>query len=607
MNDDDDFYTRYSPTDQPGTDLADEEAVDDVARSDDSPAPVGVRSDWNFDPEETSIVNAEFVRAEVRAPDELPREDTASQHADNGVGHHAESDIHAADHQSAYSPGGHEVSGAADTSVEPPPQDGGVPESTGNRPQPEPSLWTATPTPSSSAPPSPETYGWAVSPPTPPGPNRLHTNGNAGRHRPISGDDHLNTQSPPTLPPPPSFDGRMTPLPPGSPLRSGDVFHGPAQGPAPASWGAHPNQGHHYGAPPPHFGEPWPSRPAAPPRYRPPRQQPRLDDVAHTGASVGSARATIREAELVRARKPEPQRGWRRVLRQTTRINLGPSPAERKWNDLQRRINTNLRGSYLVAVMGEKGGVSKTTVTVGLGAALAHYRDDKVVAIDGNPAKGNLADRINEPSTGSWKTLVTDQHLQAYSDFRAHLGRDETSGLEVLGTDTSGGNIVTGADLTVAWQLLQRQYPVGLIDCGNQLRDDVVQAVLNMVQGVVIVSTTRLDGARGAESTINFLLQHGYPHLAASAVVIISNITKQPANKAVRHLHEDFERTVRAVHAIPYDPHLHEAAAVDRKRLKPATRRAFIEAAASVADGFAGAADHDNGALGRPGPTEWRR
>lgn len=325
----------------------------------------------------------------------------------------------------------------------------------------------------------------------------------------------------------------------------------------------------------------------------------------HGGASVGPMRAQIRQADLVRPYKPEPETGWRKVFRRLTRINLGPSPSERAWKDLERRIGVNLRGTYLIAVMQQKGGVSKTTATVGIGAALARYRHDKVVAIDGNPASGNLTKRIDEPSTGTWRGLTTDDNLHAYSDFRFHLGNDSSSGLEVLAGDP-GDDVITGEKLTEAWRRLQRQYPVGIIDCGTQLRDDVTAAILAMADAVVVVSTTRLDGAQGAEETLNWLIEHGYPHLVRSAVMVISNVSRVEASAAVRDLHEDFERVVRAVHDVPYDSHLHDAGAINFDRLNPATRRAYIEVAASLVDGFAGAADRDPGALGQPGSGERR-
>jgi MinD-like ATPase involved in chromosome partitioning or flagellar assembly len=305
-------------------------------------------------------------------------------------------------------------------------------------------------------------------------------------------------------------------------------------------------------------------------------------------------RAQVREAGLVRPYKPAPQTGWRKRLHQVTRINLGAGPAEREWIELKRRLSVNLRGTYLVAVLQQKGGVSKTTATVGIGAALARYRSDKVVAIDGNPASGNLAQRIDEPNTGTWRSIVADQELHSYSAFRHHLGMDSSSGLEVMAGDP-GDEVLRGSDLLTAWRKLARQYPIGLIDCGNQLRDDITAAVLNAADAVVVVSTTRYDGATGAQDTLNWLIQHGYPHLVRSAVMVISNVNKVNATKAVRSLREEFERVVRAVHDIPYDPHLSEATAIDFDRLQPATRRAFIETAASIADGFAAAADKDHG------------
>ena len=312
--------------------------------------------------------------------------------------------------------------------------------------------------------------------------------------------------------------------------------------------------------------------------------------------SVGPLRASIREADLVKPYRGVPETGWRRALHRTTGINLGPSPADREWDNLRRRVSRNLRGDYLVAVVQQKGGVAKTTVSVGVGSALARYRDEKVVAIDANPASGNLAKRIEEPSAGTWRGLISDERLQSYSDFRHYLGKSSSSGLEVLGSDL-GDEMLSGAQLTELWSRLQRHYPIGLVDCGNQMRDDVMAAVLGAVDAVVVVSTTRLDGADGAAETLNWLVDHGYPHLVRSAVIVISDVFKVTESSSVRKLHEQFEKAVRTVHYVPFDPHLSDATAIDFDRLKPRSRRAFIEAAASLVDGFAAAADKDQALL----------
>lgn len=368
-------------------------------------------------------------------------------------------------------------------------------------------------------------------------------------------------------------------------------------GPRPA-FPAPPPAGYPNPAPTLGYGHPAPpaggyANPAPPPPDRP-------TAAPHGGLSAGELRVQVRQTDLVRPYKPAPETGWRRGLHRATRINLGPGPAEREWIDLKRRLAANLRGTYLIAVVGEKGGTAKTTATLGLGAALKRYRDDKVVAIDANPASGNLANRIDQPSTGTWRTLNADPNLAAYSDFRHHLGKDASSGLEVLASDR-GDQVLTGDDVVKAWRRLSRQYPIGVVDCGNQLRDDVAAAVLREANAIVVVSTTRLDSAFGARDTLNWLYEHGYQHLVRSAVMVISDIHKVTQTKAGRNLHEQFQRAVRAVHDVPYDPHLSDAAEVNFDRLNALTRRRLIEAAASLVDGFAAASDHQHADLGQQG------
>ncbi|MCV7009397.1 AAA family ATPase [Mycobacterium gordonae] len=308
-------------------------------------------------------------------------------------------------------------------------------------------------------------------------------------------------------------------------------------------------------------------------------------------------RAQIHDGQVAAPYKPVPETGWRHGLYKMTRINLGLSAKEVHWNDLRRRLKVNLRGKYVIAVMQSKGGVNKTSTTVLLGAALSKYRDEKIVAIDANPANGNLARRIDEPSTMSWRGLNSDRNLRDYSDFREYLGKDNHSGLEVLGSD-KGRTPMTGADLITAWSKLQVQYPIAIVDCGNQLDDDLTHALLEhiRVDAIVVPSTTRLDGAQGAADTLNWLLESGYPHLVREAVVIVSNINKVDASAQVKQLHVDFGRTVRSVHTIDFDAHLSDAVPIEFDRLAPNTQLHYIEAAASLADGFARATDRDPGA-----------
>jgi MinD-like ATPase involved in chromosome partitioning or flagellar assembly len=460
-----------------------------------------------------------------------------------------------------------------------------------------------------------ESGGTGEQHPQAPSPDQYWPDGAGGRH------GYDTPRRPPGIPPRRPVSGPGTP--PGAPGDSEQAAGPAGRRPVPGGPGAGPPNyrgGPEHGGPPsgPNFAPPTsnggvgqgarPPFPSAGTRggygsnaegaSRGRRSSP--DDWRDT--SVGDMRAQIRESQVAPPYKPVPQMGWRKSLHRVTHVNLGLSAGEREWIDLRRRLKVNLRGNYVIAVMGSKGGVNKTTSTVCLGAAFKHYRDDKIVAIDANPASGNLSKRVDEPSTMSWRGLISDRHLRQYTDFRAYLGRDSSSGLEVLGSD-AGDEVLTGNELVAAWERLKVQYPIAIIDCGNQMRDDITKAILEYlpVDAVVVPSTTRLDGARGAAETLNWLLTHGYPHLVRDAVVMVSNINNINASEQVRRLHEDFGNTVRAVHAVPFDDHLSDAVAIDWARLKPATQRAYIEAAASLVDGFAGAADRDSGASGWTG------
>ena len=49
---------------------------------------------------------------------------------------------------------------------------------------------------------------------------------------------------------------------------------------------------------------------------------------------------------------------------------------------------------------------------------------------------------------------------------------------------------------------------------------------------------------------------------------------------------EHFQGRCRAVVQVPWDPHLSAGAETQVERLRPVTRRAYLEVAAAVADGF---------------------
>ena len=107
--------------------------------------------------------------------------------------------------------------------------------------------------------------------------------------------------------------------------------------------------------------------------------------------------------------RPEPEGAWQHFVYSISghRINLGDGKRARARKELDRRIAAPLNGgARFVPVLSRKGGVGKTTVTTLLGMALADARDDRIIAVDANPDRGTLAERISRASGKTVRDLV---------------------------------------------------------------------------------------------------------------------------------------------------------------------------------------------------------
>ena len=67
-----------------------------------------------------------------------------------------------------------------------------------------------------------------------------------------------------------------------------------------------------------------------------------------------------------------------------------------------------LRGCYRIALLSLKGGVGKTTITATLGATFASIRGDRVVAVDANPDRGTLSQKVPLETPATVRHLLRD-------------------------------------------------------------------------------------------------------------------------------------------------------------------------------------------------------
>ncbi|WP_231390377.1 MinD/ParA family protein [Nocardia sp. CNY236] len=381
--------------------------------------------------------------------------------------------------------------------------------------------------------------------------------------------------APPPPPTPPQQPlGYQPPPPPTTPSPAGPPAGGMQQGPG---WAGEPNP------------------------MQPQSLQP------HHGQQPGPPGQSVNELNLLKRVRRAPRGGWRRAVHKASGglINPGESAADVVYRDLVERVNQPVRGDYRIAILSLKGGVGKTTTTVGLGSTFASLRGDRVIAIDANPDLGTLAHRVPRQTRSTVRNLLEDHHITRYSDVRAHTSQ-APSRLEVLASeqDPAVSEAFSEADYRKALSILQSFYNIILTDCGTGLMHSAMAGVLDMASSLVLVTSPAIDGARSASATLDWLDHHGYSKLVERTVVVVNASRRGASTVDLDQLRKLFLDRTRAVQVVPFDDHLAEGAEIDLELVSKPTRQALLELAAMVADDFgyiSSLAQHPYNPPGPPG------
>jgi MinD-like ATPase involved in chromosome partitioning or flagellar assembly len=317
----------------------------------------------------------------------------------------------------------------------------------------------------------------------------------------------------------------------------------------------------------PHHGSAGPAAPAAP----------------YSDLSTGS---------LLRQFKPPPSGGWRRLLYQLSGhlVNVGESRRTVRYNDLLVQADRPVQDCYRVALLSLKGGVGKTTITATLGATFASIRGDRVVAVDANPDRGTLSQKVPMETPATVRHLLRDADgIQRYSDVRSYTNQGP-SRLEVLAseTDPAASQQFSAEEYARTLQVLEQFYSLVLTDCGTGLLHSAMSAVLDQADTLIVVSSGSVDGARSASATLDWLDAHGHEDLVKQSIAVINGVRPRSGKVDMQKVVDHFARRCRAVRLVPFDPHLEEGAEIHLERLKRETREALVELAALVAEGFPG-------------------
>jgi MinD-like ATPase involved in chromosome partitioning or flagellar assembly len=292
-----------------------------------------------------------------------------------------------------------------------------------------------------------------------------------------------------------------------------------------------------------------------------------------------------------RQRRPAPEGFLQELLYHVTfhLVNVGDSYAVRQRKALDARIAKPFEGgTRFIAVLTRKGGVGKTTITTLLGMALADVREDRVIAIDANPDRGTLAERVTKTTRATVRDVITRAGaITTFTEFQTLISRDPTR-LDVLASDTDPtvSEAFDEDDYNVAADMAERFYSVVVTDCGTGMLHSAMKATLQRVDSVVVVCGGSVDESRLASETLTWLETNGYEDLVKNAIVALNTATHGTNLVKLEEIEAHFQSRVRDIVRIPYDPALATGSLIRYDEIKPLTRDAARDLAALVIDGI---------------------
>ena len=239
---------------------------------------------------------------------------------------------------------------------------------------------------------------------------------------------------------------------------------------------------------------------------------------------------------------PKPT-GWRAVAyRLGFKVQASQAQCQ-QWED-ERTVSQHWPGPRTIAVLNGKGGAGKTPTSILLASNFARLGSGSVVAADGNVTRGTLG----------WRT-------------------------------EQGPHNATILDMVPQTEALTRYYRMIIWDTGNDEGDSLWLRIVSHADQIVVATTTRTDHAEAGRLLLQGLSgrDERSAALAANAVVVISQADREepPATSLV----DGFAGIAREVVTIPYDRAMREQW-LRSDKLAPATRAAWLHAAAAVARGL---------------------
>jgi MinD-like ATPase involved in chromosome partitioning or flagellar assembly len=296
--------------------------------------------------------------------------------------------------------------------------------------------------------------------------------------------------------------------------------------------------------------------------------------------------------------KPRPDLARSGVRGALARVGvpMSPSAAELREREELDAVSRHWAGPRTIAIVNGKGGANKTPTTALLSAVFARNGGSGVLAWDNNETRGTLGWRTEQDDhDATLQSLLpaADQLLSAEArsadigHFVHHQNADKYDVLRSNPTMLATEQRISTADFDRLHAVATKFYRLVIIDSGN---DESAERWLRMIDHTdqLVIATTALgEHAEAGALLLEALMQRDAQsaRLARDAVVIVSQSERTGPESNVARVAKGFEPLARRAVTIPFDPEMH-GGRLAFDTLAPKTRRAWLHAAAAVAEGL---------------------
>lgn len=273
---------------------------------------------------------------------------------------------------------------------------------------------------------------------------------------------------------------------------------------------------------------------------------------------------------------------------------------------LTRSIQTNFQGTRTLLVANPKGGARKTTTAYLLAATIGLIRGGSTVAWDANETMGTLGERALQDRHNRTVVDLLENGAQHFLDIDSarvgvldgYVRNQGDCHFDVLASDEDPArqDQIDAEGFNKVHDILSHFYRMIVVDTGNNIRAAHFVEAQSHTDQLVIPVAASYDSKNRALDMIATFTAAGHDELVKNAVVLVHElepiehdengnvISSNGHEMTAAEIAEAFERHVRTVLPIPYDPALKDGGTIKYFDLDSKTINAYREAAAAITD-----------------------